>query len=194
MNRNTILIIVAIVLGGAALWYLMPHQAVAPMLDEQAATSTAETATTTTSETVTKPGTAPKVSVTPSKAPEAFKSIFAQKASTECKYEQVQSNSRTSSVIQIADGKMRAEFRTTGLEPSANLMVYANGILYSWQEGASTGKKSTIRTIEDLPAVIPRDLTSGASFGTNSNNVGWDCHPWAKNAALLTPPAYVKFQ
>lgn len=190
MNRNAIIALVVIILAGLGIWLYMSPSETSPAMQNETSTTTPDTTTGAQTETGTKTGS----TVTPGATPTEFKSIFAQKTSTECKYDQVQGSSRTSSVILIADGKMRAEFRTIGTEPSANLMVYANGILYSWEEGKATGKKSTIKTIEDLPTAIPRDLTSGASFGTNANNVGWDCHPWAKNASVLVPPTNVKFQ
>ena len=89
---------------------------------------------------------------------------------------------------------MRGEFRTiSGEITSATLMIYDRGILYSWKEGTTTGRKSSIRSIADLPEAIPADLTSGGGFGVSLNNVSWDCHDWAKNPAMLVIPTYVKF-
>ena len=100
---------------------------------------------------------------------------------------------QANSVIYIADGKMRGEFRTTGPKIEANLMIYSGGTLYSWKEGASVGVKSTLKSISELPKAIPTDLTSGAIFGVNNENVGWDCHDWAKDPSLFDIPTYVKF-
>ena len=72
-------------------------------------------------------------------------------------------------------------------------MIYDGGTLYSWKEGATTGKKSSIRSMAELPEAIPNDLTSGANFGVSMDNVGWDCHDWAKDPAMLVVPTYVKF-
>ncbi len=191
MNRNTIIGIILVVLVGLGIWYYMSDSTMNNAMQGETPTTTAngqvtgETPTNPTTKTPEKPVTAAKDN--------SFKSIFTQTTSTECKYEQVAGNSRTSSVIYIANGKMRAEFRTIGETSSANLMVYSGGTLYSWKEGATIGKKSTIKTIADLPDAIPLDLTSGASFGTNANNVGWDCHPWATDSKILVPPTAVKF-
>ena len=124
----------------------------------------------------------------------AFKSIFAESGNHECKYEQVTSTGRTSNVVRIADGKMRGEFRTTtGTVTSANLMVYSGGALYVWQEGKTTGNKSSINSISQLPYAIPVDLASGKVLGTSSNNVSWDCHTWIPDAKQLSAPSYVTF-
>jgi hypothetical protein len=128
-------------------------------------------------------------------AQNTFKSIFAGSGNHECIYDQVTSSSQTKSVIQIADGKMRGEFRTTsGNQTIATLMVYTGGYLYSWKEGATTGTRTSISSVADLPDAIPQDLTSGAIFGTSAESVGWDCHAWLKDATVLTVPSYVKFQ
>ena len=89
---------------------------------------------------------------------------------------------------------MRGEFRSTvnGVS-TATIMVYSGGSLYTWTEGMTTGKKTTLTSLADLPQVIPQDLTSGAIYGTGSTNVSWDCHDWATDATLLTVPAYVTF-
>ncbi len=94
----------------------------------------------------------------------------------------------------MADGKMRGEFRSTsnGVK-TASLMIYNGGYLYSWKEGATTGKKSSIKALSDLPEIIPQDLTSGAIFGTGADNVGWNCHDWLKDVKIFTLPAYVTF-
>ncbi len=174
MNQNTliggIILILLILLG---IWYFSSANPSGSPVPQQIANT-------------------PAATVTPS-TPNTFRSIFTQSGNHQCSYSQVQSAGQTSSVIYIADGKMRGEFRTMGVTPSANLMIYSEGILYSWKEGASVGKKSSIKSIADLPQAIPSDLTSGAIFGANSESVGWDCHDWAKDVKLFTVPAYVKF-
>jgi hypothetical protein len=98
------------------------------------------------------------------------------------------------SVIYISNGKMRGEFRATaGTVTSANLMIYNGGYLYSWVEGTTVGKKTSINSLADLPAVIPQDLTSGAIYGTSSDSVGWDCHDWLTDNSVFVIPTYVKF-
>lgn len=89
---------------------------------------------------------------------------------------------------------MRGEFRTiSGTDSTANLMIYTGGTLYSWKEGATTGRKSSIESMAELPQAIPADLTSGGGFGVSLDNVSWDCHDWAKDPAMLVVPTYVKF-
>lgn len=124
----------------------------------------------------------------------SFRSIFTQSGNHECLYEQVEASSKSSSRIYIADGKMRGEFRTeTGGVNTANIMIYTGGTLYSWREGATTGRKSSIKSMAELPEAIPADLTSGGGFGVSLDNVSWDCHNWAKDSAMLVVPSYVKF-
>ena len=86
---------------------------------------------------------------------------------------------------------MRAEFRTVG--GPGNIMLYNGGYLYTWKEGSTSGTKTTIRTVADLPTAIPRDLTSGAAIGTAMNSVGWDCREWIKDPKILVVPSYVRF-
>jgi hypothetical protein len=130
---------------------------------------------------------------TPGNTSNTFHSIFSQSGSHVCTYEQG-APIRSSSVIYIADGKMRGEFRTVTTEGSAaNFMIYSGGYLYSWKEGTTVGTKSSIKSISDLPQVIPTDLTSGVVLGNADKNISWDCHDWIKNSALLILPAYVKF-
>ena len=131
---------------------------------------------------------------TPVNNPNTFHSIFTQAGSHECSYEQV-GTPRSSSVIYISDGEMRGEFRTVTVNgTSADLMIYNGGYLYTWKEGATVGTKTTIRTIADLPQVIPTDLTSGAIIGiTSSNNVSWDCHDWIRDPKQFVIPSYIKF-
>lgn len=183
MNQNKLIAgISVVVLAALGIWYVSSS-------NMAGAGTGGETATTSVSTNVTGTPTA----ATPTN-PNTFRSIFAQSGNHQCSYEQVGASSRSSSVIYIADGKMRGEFRTTsGTETSANLMIYNGGILYSWREGASVGKKSSVTSIAEIPEVIPEDLTSGAVFGGSANNVSWDCHVWAKDAKLFLLPTYVKF-
>lgn len=126
--------------------------------------------------------------------PNTFRSIFTQEGNNQCTYEQVEASSRSTNVIYIADGKMRGEFRTmTGNDTASSLMIYDGGFLYSWQEGQTTGKKTSLKSIADLPEAIPADISSGAIFGKSLDNVSWDCRSWAKDAKVFVIPTYVKF-
>ncbi|MDO8482160.1 MAG: hypothetical protein Q7S75_03735 [bacterium] len=183
MNQNKLIgVIVVIVIAILGIWYFSSSNngAVTGAQDETATTPGAT-------------GVAGTPASTPAKAT-SFRSIFTQTGNHQCSYEQVATTGRSSSVIYIADGKMRGEFRTTsGGVNDANLMIYDGGFLYSWKEGATTGKKSSIKSMAELPEAIPNDLTSGASFGVSLDNVSWDCHDWAKDSKMLVVPTYVKF-
>ena len=180
MNQNKIIggIVLAVILVWG-IWYFTSSK-----IDTNVAGTQNETGTTGSTNTAVKPA----------GTPSTFRSIFTQSGNHECLYEQVTSSGKSSSRIYIADGKMRGEFRTvSGTDTTATLMIYSGGTLYSWKEGATTGKKSSIRSIAELPEAIPGDLTSGASFGVSLDNVSWDCHDWAKDPAVLMVPSYVKF-
>jgi hypothetical protein len=181
MNKNILIgvVVVVLVLLGWALYKRSPSSV---------STNELATSTTQVNPTSVTPGTS-----LPNSA-NSFPVLFNQAGSHECKYEQVSNNSRSFNSIFIADGKMRGEFRTTtnGVT-TASLMVYNAPTLYIWQEGKPTGTKTVLKSVADLPVVIPKDLTSGAVLGSGLNSVGWDCHDWIKNSALLTPPTYVKF-
>jgi hypothetical protein len=123
-----------------------------------------------------------------------FPAIFTQSGSHECDFEQVGPSARSSNIVYIADGKMRGEFRTisAGLS-TASMMVYNSGVLYVWTEGMGVGTKTILKSVSDLPAIIPVDLTSGSVLGSGLNSIGWNCHDWAKSTSMLAPPSYVKF-
>lgn len=180
MSKGILIGAIAIIIGALGFWYFYadPSEQTTEPTELQEETNTTPSSTT---------GTTPKGTNT-------FRSVFSQSGSYECKYEQVDSDSRTSSVITIADGKMRGEFRTmSGTDSIGSLMIYDGNYLYSWKEGATVGRKTSIRTIADLPEAIPADLTSGAVYGGSLDNVGWDCHPWAKDQKAFVLPTYVKF-
>jgi hypothetical protein len=191
MNKTYlgIIIIVVIILG---FWYYSSS----PMGMSDIATSTA----TTTADTTMPPAAAPAdAAVKPTTTPKpattnTFKSIFAQAGNHQCTYEQVSATGQSTTAIYIGDGKMRAEFRTlSGNIGPATFMVYNGGYLYTWQEGKTAGTKTTIKTVADLPAVIPKDLTSAVVIGTNLNSVGVNCRDWARDAKMFVLPSYVKF-
>lgn len=157
---------------------------------EVASTDTTSGATNTTTTNNTNTTVTPK----PKGTSTTFKSIFAQEGNNMCEYEQSSPSGKSSHVIYIADGKMRGEFRTTvGGKTTTTLMIYTGGYLYTWTEGLATAKRTQLTTIANLPAVIPQDLDSGAVYGTKFDTVSWDCHPWNKDAKLLTLPTYLKY-
>jgi hypothetical protein len=186
MNKQTAIGIVGvIVLVLIALWYMSAYPN--GMSGQNATTTTPSTQNNTTNTNTT--------GVTTASTKTAFRSLFTQDGSHQCTYTQVGSG-QSNSVIYIADGKMRGEFRTTpgaNEAGSANLMIYSGGTLYVWQEGATTGKKSTITSLTELPQVIPADLAGGAIFGAAADNVGWDCHAWSKDTKMFAVPTYVTF-
>ncbi|MDO8552654.1 MAG: hypothetical protein Q7S01_03965 [bacterium] len=188
MNQKSWLIVGGIIIALILVWgiwyFTKPNNAPIETQNQTATSGTNETNTAAPA-TATSGGTV---------GTNTFRSIFTQTGSHQCSYEQVTSDGKASSVIYIADGKMRGEFRTTiGAASAANLMVYSGGILYTWKEGSTTGKKSSIKSLADLPQAIPTDLTSGAGFGTSLDNVSWDCHVWSKDPSILAVPSYVKF-
>lgn len=181
MNKNTLIGgIIVLVLIALGIWYISSsNTGISPTTDTTATTSDSTTGN-------TSGGTTGN--------PNTFRSIFTQEGNNQCTYEQVEASSRSTNVIYIADGKMRGEFRTmTGNDTASSLMIYDGGFLYSWEEGKTTGKKTSLKSIADLPEAIPADISSGAIFGKSLDNVSWDCHSWAKDAKVFVIPTYVKF-
>ena len=178
MNRNTIIGgIVIVILVAIGIWYFSPSS----VIDSTVSTNATLDAT---KATPTKP----------SATPSTFKSIFAQSGNHQCTYEQVSPTSRSNSLVFVADGKMRGEFRTNSADATiTNIMVYNGGYLFSWKEGAVVGKKSSIKSIAELPEAIPSDLSSGAVYGTSADNVSWDCHDWLKDAKVFVLPINIAF-
>ena len=187
MNKNVVYGgIVVLILAVLAVWLLSSYSAMpnspAPAVTSEAATSsTPDNAPTSTA-----------TANTPAKS--SFRSIFTQSGNHECTFAQSGTSTQSSSVVRISNGKMRGEFRTTGTVTSADLMIYSNGSLYVWKEGSTTGKRTSITSLSELPATIPKDLTSGAIFGTSSENVSWDCHDWLAEAGQFAIPSYVSFK
>lgn len=122
---------------------------------------------------------------------QTFKSLITQKGSFKCTYEVASSTGKSTDIIYIADGKLRGEFRTSGM--AGNMMIYDGVTLYQWKEGFTVGTKTLLTSLAQLPSVIPKDLTSGASYGAGIDSVGWDCHQWIKVSSTLIPPSAVKF-
>lgn len=176
----------SIILFGARYWASQGQPAAS---DDMMATTTAATTTNTTA-----PATKPAAKPAP-KTTQSYTSLLTQQGSYQCDYTQVTTSGQSKNVIFLADGKMRAEFRTTsGNVTEANLAVYDGRYLYSWDEGASVGKKTAVTALSQLPAAVPADLTSGKIYGQSYESVGWKCHPWIKDASLLVPPSYVSFR
>ncbi len=120
--------------------------------------------------------------------------IFDDPGNYQCDYNQVSQQSRSTNVVYISGGKLRAEFRTqTATSTTLSLAFYDGTYLYVWEEGKSTGVRTQPRTISDLPKAIPEDITSGRILGSGLSSVSWDCHDWLKDPAKLVKPTYVKF-
>ncbi len=120
--------------------------------------------------------------------------IFNQTGSHQCIFNQTNNAGRNNNIIDIANGTMRGEFRSTiGDKTTSIIMIYNGGYLYTWTEGMTNGTKTRIASASDVPAIIPRDLTSGVALSHGIVTAGWDCHAWITDPSLLTPPSYVKF-
>lgn len=156
-----------------------------------AATSTPATST---EEQPAKPAATGGTTAGAVKKPTVYKSLITYGGSHRCDYEQVTTSRRTSGVVYVADGKMRAELRTRSTSLDArSIVVYDGRYLYSWTEGKSTGTKTQPSSISQLPLILPADLSSKTVLGTADNNVSWTCYDWVKDAKLLAPPTYVTF-
>jgi len=176
--KNLLWGVLAIVLLVLGVWMFNSKNGPSVVDDGKNATSTEDVNT--------PSGTVSKVS---------FKSLLSQKGNFECNYEQVDPKFRSTNVVYLSNGKMRAEFRTASSTGSlANLMVYDGYYLYVWKEGMSTGVRTQPKSISELPDVIPADLTSAAVYGTSPINVSYDCHPWSTDPKLLVKPSYVTFK
>lgn len=185
MNKKIIWIVVLILIVLLFVIYIPKTKA-----PENAEELTNNSVATTTNTTPTTPTTKKSVTST-----NTFKSIFNQPGSHTCSYDKITPEARTNVIIYIADGKMRAEFRTiTANKTTSNIMVYNSGILYVWTEGMLTGTKNPLSSVSDLPFIIPNDLTSGGVVGTGLNSVSWFCHAWSKDSKMLTPPTTIKFK
>ncbi len=187
MQRNALIgIAIVILLALAGVWFSIPSP--------KPVTEVASTSTT------------PTVASVPSNPPavkpaavvgggNTYKSLLTQKGNYQCDYNQVAADGQSQNVIYISGGKLRAEFRTMKSgQAVANLSVYDGRYLYEWPEGTTVGTRKLLTSLSELPAAIPKDLTSGAVVGTNQNSVGWNCHPWLVDTKLLVAPSYVIFK
>jgi hypothetical protein len=188
MNKSLALTIGILAVIALAVWFFT---------DNPSMSQTGSSATTSSSSvqipSQTKTGTKTSTKGVPNST--TYKSLLTQAGSYECDYSSVQASGQTANVIYIYGGKMRGEFRTTeaGGTSNANLFVYDGHNLYQWKEGSSIGTRTVLTSLSQLPLIIPKDLTSGAIIGNNYTSVGWLCHTWLTNKALLTPPSYVTF-
>jgi len=181
MNKTLVIVVIIAILLGLGWWmFYSSEDSIGTPVGTDTITITDNTTPGTTGGT---PGTAT--------TPNTFKSIIAEKGSYQCTYSQASQSGQTISNIYIADGLLRGEFRDT--DSVGNMMIYNKGTLYIWQEGKTVGTKTQVSTLAQLPAVIPRDLTSGSSFGSGINSVGWDCHQWIKNPAFFVHSSQIKF-
>lgn len=183
MNRTIAIVVIIIILLGLDWWVFYT-----PETDTVVPTGTA---TTTTTGGTSTSGTGTNTPASGVATPNTFKSIIAQKGSHKCTYSQASQAGQTISTIYIADGMLRGEFRD--IDAVGNMMIYNKGTLYIWQEGKTTGTKTQVTTLAQLPAVIPRDLTSGSSLGSGINAVGWDCYQSTNPASLFVPSTAIKF-
>lgn len=122
----------------------------------------------------------------------SFKEVFNQAGAHACEYSQVTSSGQSNYRIYISGDKMRGEFYSLG--QTGKLVIYDGSLLYSWSEGASVGAKAPLTSLAQIPVAIPSDLQSGAVYGSGTESVSWDCHPWIPDTSLFTPPSYVSFK
>jgi hypothetical protein len=191
MTQRTIIGTVAVgIIVLLGLWYVLAAPATPSGVPiAQVPTSTGASAPDIASVIPKKP-----VTVAPIPSSSTYVSLFTATGNHECDYEQVTTTGRNSNVIYIADGKMRGEFRSTvNGNTTGTLMIYTGGYLYTWNEGMTTGTKTSITKLSQLPSIIPTDFAGGSIIGNNSENVGWFCHNWNKDPAMLQIPSYVSF-
>lgn len=121
--------------------------------------------------------------------------LFPQKGSYQCTYEQATQTSRSTNTVYIADGRIRAEFRSKDAQGfgTLSMMVYDGTYLYSWVEGQAVGTRTRPTSVSQIPIVVPTDIHEGKVLGSGINNVSWDCHAWTKVSSMLSKPSYVKF-
>jgi len=190
MNKNLVLVVGVLVVIAAAVWFFTnDSSSQGNTASTTAPTSTTQTGTSATKTSPTKPATTGIPNST------TYKSLLTQVGSYECDYSAANESGQSSNVIYIYGGKMRGEFRTISPgQSTANLFVYDGHYLYQWKEGASSGTRTVLTSLSQLPLIIPKDLTSGRIVGDNYTSVGWQCHSWLTNKSLLMPPSYVTFQ
>ena len=136
-----------------------------------------------------KPAVSKPVSVAPT---ETFTNILPKLGNYQCDYEEV-NVVRSTNTVYLADGKMRAEFRSrTASGSTNNIMVYDGVNLYTWTEGKDTGTVTRPKSLSDFPAIIPKEIIAAKVLGSGLYSASWMCHPWSKDASMLQKPSYLK--
>jgi hypothetical protein len=123
-----------------------------------------------------------------------FTNILPSAGNYNCIYNVTANGIKNVNTLYLADGKMRGEFRATNAQgiSLSNIMVYDGRFLYTWIEGQSKGTVSEPKSINDLPAIIPKDIVASRSLGSGLNNASWECHPWSKDSTMLMKPSYLR--
>lgn len=191
MNKNLLFVLVIIAVVVLGVWFSSSSSS---NTSDSMSTSTEAASTPQSATQQTQQKAAPKAATKGVPNSTTYKSLLTQTGSYQCDYTAVDAKGQSTNVIYIYGGKMRGEFRTTSPgESTANLFVYDGQYLYQWKEGMSVGTRTLLTSLSQLPLIIPKDLTSGAIIGNSYTSVGWQCHTWLTNKALLTPPSYVTF-
>ncbi len=191
MKQKIIIVVLVLVIVGIG-WFVFSQLTNPTLTSTQTATSTTTTPVVTGSVTVVKTQSTPVKPTGPTGiAGNTYHSLITIAGNYECLYVQVTSSSQTTNTLYISDGRLRGEFRTNGM--GGNLVVYDGQYLYTWKEGSAVGIRTQPKTIADLPALIPQDMTSATVLGSGLNSAGWDCHPWIRDASILVAPSNVKF-
>jgi hypothetical protein len=202
MNKSMYTVYGLIALGcvvlGLLVGYLMfasPQTTSVTTLETVATTSPATTTATTSA---TAAPTKPKAVTTPA-ASQGTPSVEARKAllaagNTQCTYEQISGNNRSTNTLFLSGGKARGEFRTSiSGDNRGTIMVYDGSYIYTWTEGMATGQKTTLRAVSDVAKLIPNDTSLAMILGKSTDGVGWNCHPWIVDASKLSAPSYIAF-
>ncbi len=148
-------------------------------------------------ENATKTTTTTKKSTNTTPAPnpvvDTFTNLLPKIGNYACTYEETTPAQRSTDVVYLSGGRMRAEFRTYTAQSGTNtLMVYDGVNIYKWTEGKATGEISHPKSLADFPSIIPKNILTGVSLGSGLNNASWNCRPWIVDPTLLVKPAYLQ--
>ena len=131
--------------------------------------------------------------VKPAPVVQDFTNLLPRIGNYECDYNEVTQSNRSTDVVYLSNGKMRAEFRSFNAQSGTNtIMVYDGVSIYKWTEGMSVGEVIHPKSLADFPSIIPKDVLTGVVLGSGLNNASWQCHPWIVNASLLVKPSYLQ--
>ncbi len=188
MNKNILIGSAAIVLVILFAWYFISKNNTvveAPIVD----TSTEKTPNSETP--VVKPVVKKPITSAPT---ETFTNLLPKLGNYQCDYEEVTQATRSSNTVYLADGKMRAEFRSRSVDGTNtnSILVYDGVNLYSWTEGKTVGSSVHPKSLSDFPAIIPRDIIAAKVLGSGLYSASWNCHPWSKDPSLFVKPSYLK--